>query len=107
MDVLVISEAKIDETFPELQFIIERFSEPYHLDRSVDSGGTLLYVREHIPTKCIKGITVSNSFEGLFTELNLKNKNGSFDVHVTKKILFGRTSDEPLSICSRFVGMTI
>ena len=74
LDALVISEAKIDETFPELQFIIERFSEPYRLDCTVDSGRILLCVREDIPTKCIKGITVSNSFEGLFTELNFKNK---------------------------------
>ena len=32
------------------------------------------YVRKDIPAKFIKGITVSNSFEGLFIELNLRNK---------------------------------
>ena len=36
------------------------------LYRAVNDGGILLYVGEDIPSKCIKGITVSNSFQVLF-----------------------------------------
>ena len=38
---------------------------------TVNGGEIILYVREDILTKCIKEITVSNSF----IELNLRNKN--------------------------------
>ena len=74
LDVLTISETKIKENFQESQFITKGISEPYRLDRTVTGGGILLYVTEDIPSKCIKGIAVSNSFEGLFIELNLRNK---------------------------------
>ena len=36
--------------------------------------GIVLYVREDIPTKCVKEIAVSNSFQGFFIELNLRSK---------------------------------
>ena len=47
-DILMISETKIDDTFPHSQFFIEGFSTPYRLDRDSNSGGILLYVREDI-----------------------------------------------------------
>ena len=34
LNILMISETKIDETFPESQFLIEGFSVPYRLDRT-------------------------------------------------------------------------
>ena len=37
-------------------------------------GGILLYIREDIPCRYIKGITLNNSFEGFFVELNLRSK---------------------------------
>ena len=70
----MIPETKIAEKFPESQFIIEKFSEPYRLDRTVNGGVILLYVKEDIPIKCFKWITVSNSLEGLFIEVNWINK---------------------------------
>ena len=69
----MISETEIHETFLESQVIIKGFSEPFRLDRRVNGREILLYVQD-IPTECIKGSTVSNSFEGLFAELNLRNK---------------------------------
>ena len=33
-DILMVSETKIDDTFPESQFLIEGFSTPYRLDRT-------------------------------------------------------------------------
>ena len=74
LDALLISETKADETFLELQFIIEEFSEPYRLDRTVNGGGVLLYAEEDIPTKSIKWMRVSGSFDDLSLELNLRNK---------------------------------
>ena len=54
IDILMISETKIDDTFPDSQFLIEGFSVPYRLDRTAKGGGILLYIREDIPSKRIK-----------------------------------------------------
>ena len=50
------------------------FSKPFRLDRTAKGGGILLYIREDIPCKYIKQITLNNSFEGFFVELNLRSK---------------------------------
>ena len=44
----MISETKIDDSFPYSLFLIEGFSTPYRLDRASNGGGILLYIREHI-----------------------------------------------------------
>ena len=38
IDILLISETKLDETFPSSQFLIPGFSIPYRLDRKVGGG---------------------------------------------------------------------
>ena len=50
IDVLMISETKIDESFPKGNFLIEGFSTPYRLDRDSKGGGIMLYVRADIPS---------------------------------------------------------
>ena len=70
----MVSETKIDDTFPESQFLIKGFSKPFRLDRTAKSGEILLYIREGIPCRYIKQITLNNSFKGFFVELNLKSK---------------------------------
>ena len=51
IDVLVITETKLDDTFPTFQFMIEGFCKPYRRDRNAKGGGILIYVREDIPSK--------------------------------------------------------
>ena len=46
LDILMISETKIDDTFPESQFLIEGFSKPFRLHRTAKD------IREDIP--CIR-----------------------------------------------------
>ena len=48
VDILLISETKIDCSFPAGQFRIEGYT-TYRLDRNSNGGGILLYVREDIP----------------------------------------------------------
>ena len=74
LDIFIVSETKIDDTFPESQFLIEDFSKPFRLGRTAKGGGILLYIREDILCKYIKQITLNNSFEGFFVELNLRSK---------------------------------
>ena len=46
MDILMISETKSDENFPQRNFSINGFSSPYRLDRNSKSEGIMLCVRE-------------------------------------------------------------
>ena len=74
IDILLISETKIDSTFPDGQFLITGFSTPFRKDRNANGGGLLLYVRNDIPTKLLKTFNALGDFEGFFVELNLRKK---------------------------------
>ena len=67
----MVSETKIDDIFPESQFLMETFATPYRLDRTANGGATFLYIREDIPSKYLKKNTVNESFKKFFVELNL------------------------------------
>ena len=73
IDILLISETKINESFPSAQFRISGYSAPYRLDRTEYGGGLLLYIREDIPSKLvgIPNMTSITEFESLFVEINL------------------------------------
>ena len=45
LDILTVLEAKIDNTLPEPQFLIEGFSKPFWFDSTAKGGGILLYIR--------------------------------------------------------------
>ena len=68
---LMISESKIDETFPSRQFYIESFTPPYRLYQNCHVGGILAYVREDIPFKLIE---MNSSIESISVELNLRKR---------------------------------
>ena len=53
-EILLISETKLDDSFPSGQFKICGFSMPYRYDRNSMGGGLLLYIRYDIPTKLLK-----------------------------------------------------
>ena len=68
----MISETKIDASFPIGQFFLNGYSTPFRLDCNAHGGGTLLYVREDIPSKLL--LVEENPIEGFFVEINLRNK---------------------------------
>ena len=75
VDILMISETNIDDSFPVTQFLnrfIERFTTPYRLDRNGSDGGILIYIREDIPSILIP--TDFSNREEFFLELNLRKK---------------------------------
>ena len=76
VDLLMVSETKLDDTFPTDQFIIDGFNAPFRLDRNGNGGGIMLFVREGIPAKFLSFAT--SPTEGFFVELNLRKKNGLF-----------------------------
>ena len=53
IDILMISQTKIDDIFPQSQFLIERFRTPHRLYHDSNGVGIHLYVREDIHFKLI------------------------------------------------------
>ena len=70
VDLLMISETAIDESFPKSQFLIKGFSDPFRIDRNVHGGGIFLYFKEDIPTKLLSIELIPS--ESFFVELDLR-----------------------------------
>ena len=79
LDILVVTETKIDSSFPQKQFEMEGYSH-YRSDRVDGGGGIIIYVREDIPCKKLKKHPLSDNLEGIFLEINLRK---------SKWLLFG------------------
>ena len=75
VDILIVTETKLDSTFPTSQFVIDGYSEPYRFDRNRNVGGVLLYIREDIPSKLLADHKLSHDIEGVKSE---KKKSGHF-----------------------------
>ena len=71
IDLLLVSETRIDDNFPTENFLIHGCSTPYRLDRNPNSVGHMLFVREEIPSNLVKAET--KPIEGFYIELNLRN----------------------------------
>ena len=72
VDILVITETKIDDSYPTSQFLIEGYSTPLRLNRDRHGGGILIYVREDIPYKELKSEDITGGIECIFFEINLR-----------------------------------
>ena len=86
IDILLISETRLDDTFLLSQFILEGFTPPYRFDRTVHGGGLMFFIREDIPSKLLPNVNPSGNIENIFVEINLKSKelliSGSYNPNV-------------------------
>ena len=73
VDVIVLAETKLDDTFPKNQFSLPGFKEPIRLDRTSNSGVLLVLINEKITSKQIKTITVPGDIQAVPIELNINN----------------------------------
>ena len=71
LDILMVSETKLDDSFPEAQFYIEGFRAPFRLDRNKHGGGILLYVRNNINAILLTDHVFPNNIEAFFTEIKV------------------------------------
>ena len=54
LNIFIVSETEIDDTFSQSQFLFEDFSKPYGLDETAKGGEVLLYMRKDIPPRYLK-----------------------------------------------------
>ena len=73
IDIIMLSETKIDDSFTSSQFTMEGYSTPFRLDRNCFGGGIAVYTRSDIPCKEIKTQNLPGDIESLFIEINLHN----------------------------------
>ena len=69
IDILVLTETKLDDTFPTVHFLVNGFSGPY-INRK--EGGVMVHIREYIPSKLLDKHVFPYDVEGLFVELNFR-----------------------------------
>ena len=82
LDIILLSETKLDDSFPLAQFMLKNYGILYRLERNSNGGGLLLYVREDIPSKFLK-VKSDCNIESICVEVNLRKRkwfiNGSFN----------------------------
>ena len=72
VDILLISETKLDSCFLLKQFRKDGFTTPYRLGRNQIGGGITVYIREEIPSKSLTEIKLDNEMENIFIGINLR-----------------------------------
>ena len=80
VNILVITETKLDDAFLLGQFYVEQFTMPYRLDRNCNGGDVIVYVRDGIPSIILGKHKSPQDVEGKFVELNFRK---------IKRLLFG------------------
>ena len=79
IDILLISETELDDTFPSGKFFIG-YKEPTRLDRNKNGGGLLFFIRDDLDSKEIKSHKLPKKVEGIFIKLIIRN---------TKRLIMG------------------
>ena len=74
LDLLLVSETKLDDSFPTAQFLMSCFCKLYRLDRCSNGGGLMLYIREDIPYRLLTEHKPPENVECLFAEINIRMK---------------------------------
>ena len=74
LDILLLSETKLDSSFPTGQFLMNGFRKPYRLDRCSNGGGLLLFIREDIPSHELTEYKIPDKIECVFVEINIRKK---------------------------------
>ena len=110
LDILILTETKLDHTFPEKQFLIKGYKKPYRRDRNKHGGGVMIYVRQDIPSDILIKHKLDNNIEAIFLEINLrKNRlllvgtyHSTHKIHGTNDSLYFNQIRIALDTYSRF-----
>ena len=81
LDVLCVDEIKLDDSFPNSQFILENFQFPsFRKDRNSKGSGKLVYVKQGILTKRLENL--ETKFSGTICIELFPRKNGVLYLHI-------------------------
>ena len=72
VDFLLITESKLDDTFPVGQFQIEGFTRPIRLDRTRSGGGIIIFVRDDLTCNELKPRVLFPELECTFFEMRIR-----------------------------------
>ena len=99
VDILLISETKLDSSFPKPQFFIQGYSEPHRLDRTAFGGGLLFYFRDDIPIKPLP--LISENIECILSEITISKKKWLFigTYNSKKSLISSHLSTLEVSLC--------
>ena len=61
VNILLVSETKLDDSFPATQFLLDGFLKPYRLDRCSNGGEIFLYVKDDISSRLLTDHTLSDN----------------------------------------------
>ena len=78
VNIPIVVETKIVQSFPMAQFLIEGFPKPLKLDVSDRSGGLLVYLRSHIPSHQLIKFKASSTIQAILFEINLRKEKWFF-----------------------------
>ena len=70
VDILMVSEIRLDNSFPVGQVLIDGYSPPIRLDGNIYGGGLVLFARENIARRLLS--LGNNVVEGFYVEMNLR-----------------------------------
>ena len=73
LDIFLVSETKIDHSFPNQQFSIDVYK-TYRSDRNNFGRGLLFYVNENIPCKELTTEQIDTNFEIIFLAITLRTR---------------------------------
>ena len=94
VDTLVLTESKLDFSFPTNRFFIKGSSNPFRFERNKNRGSIRLYIKEDIPCRELKLHRCLCNIERIFLEVNLRK---------TKWLLFA-TYHPPSQVDKCFFG---
>ena len=72
IDILMVTETKLDDFFPASHFNVEGFSTPFRLDGNKNGRGIILYIRSYTIASKLTSFAFPNGIEAFFIEVSLK-----------------------------------
>ena len=73
LDIFLVSETKIDQSFPNQQFSIDGYKISRR-DRNRFGGGILFYVNENMPCRELTAAQIDSNFEIIFLEITMRTR---------------------------------
>ena len=72
IDILMTTETKVDDSFPDRQFFLDGFGTPFRLDWNRNGGSIMLFISNDVPAKVIS--KDDRPIESFNVELNFQKK---------------------------------